>query len=209
MTVFTIAACTLLACKKKDPEVEPKPKDTYFPLAVGNQWVYDTYSVSNDDEETLLPDLRDTIRVEKDTLINGKSYFLLRSSFTPNNDIHLIFADMFNTALRDSSGYIVNSDGVVCFSPDFKSHDTLRTYVGRDISYKEVMTDPNKKITVPAGTFKVLAMERHIWVNTPPSPRRLHHKYFAKNVGPIYNHAFYMSDGKDVYRKKLVAYHLK
>lgn len=209
---LAIAACTLLACKNNDPEVKPEVKETYFPLAIGNQWVYDTYAVSYQDKETLMPELRDTVTITKDTLIDGKSYFLLRSSFKISNlnemNEHQFFSNISNTALRDSSGYILGPYGAIRCSPDFESHDTLKTRVDQYLTYKYVMKDPNKDLTVPAGTFKVVAMEKNVQENKTNN-KKIVNEYFVKNVGPIYNHVIFMHEGKDLRRKKLVAYHLK
>ncbi len=110
-----ILSIVFAACKTDDNNLAPIPEDSvldYFPLAVGNYWLYQFSSCDSTWENC--DSLRvDSNYVSKDTLINGLIYFKLEGKKLVGS------APVF---LRDSLDYIVDSDGHIIFSnTDFTS----------------------------------------------------------------------------------------
>jgi len=114
--------------------------------------------------------------------------------------------------LRDSSGYIVNAQGIIKFSKDNFSSilaskteviegDTLYT-----LSYR--MEDPDSVLTVPAGSFGVLKYKGTLKtaMNLPgiPNPRYLN-TFYADNVGRIIDTYFYLNTST-VSERRLIRY---
>lgn len=71
-----------------DPELQPDQKEVkhgiqYFPLAVGNNWVYSTHSTFFDDQtlESELIDQLDTLTILKDTTVNSIDYFYFNRGY--------------------------------------------------------------------------------------------------------------------------------
>ena len=96
---------TLLSCEKGDEDPV-----NYFPLAVGNYWVYG-YFWTNSQSENPTPFAFDSIAISRDTLISGLKYFVIEGcQFFFNGEWRII------DIVRDSSGYIINHEGVTLFS---------------------------------------------------------------------------------------------
>ncbi len=99
----------LSSCQKKGQNpVAPNASNDkiadYYPLSVGNYWIYEIYE--GDSASDLTDQNRiDSIYVEKDSLINGKIFKVIKTTFLGQI-----------TLIRDSSDYIVTSDGQKIFS---------------------------------------------------------------------------------------------
>lgn len=211
--LFLLSMITLLvSCDKEDSNSisDPiKPKN-YFPLNIGNYWVYKNYEIDtlgNEKERNIA----DSIVITRDTIINSNQYFILEGNLFSNYSNTLRVQDI----LRDSSGYIVNRKGQIWFSTDNftdtlisevvpSNNDTLYT-----ISYK--MEKPTQQVSAPAGVFEVLNYKGT--VTTPKKiPRiknpRYMNNFYANNVGKVLASYFYSSSPNTIERR-LVRYHIK
>jgi hypothetical protein len=203
---ITVLATLLLACKSKISNVDPSINETYFPLNVGNQWVYQNTEIYKVDTLTVEHDKgMDTVVVKKDTTLNGKLYSKLvhTNPFISSVKIEL---------LRDSSGYLVNEKGIVLFSPNFLNHDTIYSYnLSSDslifAGWKNVMINSNVDIIVPAGNFSTNGYEviSYNGRTNNERPRIL----YAKNVGIVLYEAKYLSTDIVNFRNKLISYKIK
>ncbi|MBK9399676.1 MAG: hypothetical protein IPN36_02105 [Bacteroidetes bacterium] len=156
--VLTAALMTLLVYScKKDSDSGAIP-DAFYPnysqLKVGNYWVYEQFDIDNSGNATS-NNTFDSCYVEKDTIINGKTYFKLvkPKPYLPNQQ------DIFFQ--RDSLHYTVNANGKIAFSSlDFSTvFDSGYITAGpADTICKIVkqMGEPNLSVTTPAGTFTTL-----------------------------------------------------
>ena len=161
----------LTACNEEpDPVIQQIPD--YFPLSVGNYWIYDHYEVMETGEERIL-ERSDSIYIEKDTLIGSEVYYVIKgSSFLCGH----FFSGKDYQIIRDSVGYLVNEDGQilmssVCFDEPLGEYiytmpddDTL--YTG---SYS-MQTEP-ALVNVPAGEFDVINCRAEIIVYDEDSTR--------------------------------------
>lgn len=210
-----ISMTTFIYSCKKDKGLEPSkniPPESYpnySQLKVGNYWIYQQYEIETNGHATS-KNIFDSCYVEKDTVINNKTYFKLIMPRVYENQRENFFQ-------RDSSHYIVDSNGKIVFSSqdfttifeksyylNFNNKDTIC-----QISRK--MEDRNMAITTPSGTHITLnAKETYLmypaFANAGNS--RSINKRYAENLGIVVETLpFYFSDPNYVERR-LVRYHI-
>lgn len=108
-TILLLLAIAVFACKKNNSIVikSTVSKPNYFPMEVGNYWIYRNYKVRISEESAL--DIYDSLVITRDTVIRDHRYFIFESSRYPLEwGIRMI--------LRDSVGYYVQADGKVFFT---------------------------------------------------------------------------------------------
>jgi hypothetical protein len=176
-------------------------------MKIGNYWIYNTYNIDSLGNETL-NSLQDSVIITKDSVINGKTYFVFEGSAFPTANPNRII----KMIARDSSGYLVHTDGKILFS-SVNFTDTLRTdkdSIGVNqssyiITYRMEQT-PNQ-LTVPAGNFNVIDYKGTLKSLAIPATRYTHN-YYAKNIGLISNSLRYVNSGGIYYERRLLRYHL-
>tara|TARA_Y100000768_G_C23963091_1_gene676443 strand:+ start:1250 stop:1882 length:633 start_codon:yes stop_codon:yes gene_type:complete len=204
---ITIALIFFTACKKDDDSTSNKSasKNSYFPLKIGNYWVYENYEIDANGTETKTSQI-DMITIERDTIIKGNKYYVLEGTQYPLSSKEWKTLEF----LRDSSGYIVDNDGRIHFSKNNFTDVLLDSeddsvYI---ITYQmEELVDP---ITVSAGQFEVLNYRGTYTSDYFPddeSPRYIDN-YYAKGVGKILYSWFYVSQ-PTIYEKRLVSYYVE
>ena len=123
-TLFLFVAlltATIYSCKK---DIEPMTTATSYPnfpkLKVGNFWVQDQFDIRSTGIASSR-NIFDTCYVEKDTIINSKTYFKIVRLlyYSPQKEI------MF---LKDTLHYIINSNGEILFSSQDFSNVLLSRY---------------------------------------------------------------------------------
>jgi len=189
--LLIFSALFIASCSTDDASINPGVADPttkeYYPLTVGSYWVYDVYEA--DTSWTKLTLLQtDSVVVIKDTVINGSTYVLVRRSF---------FGDTF---YRDSSGIIVQGDGipVMSITPGITllNNYTIPLDTAYTISLQMAMGD--SLITVPAGQFQAKIAIGSVdskesvtgWMK-----HRTYHSAFARNVGCIFQRALWLRSG--------------
>jgi len=204
--VFPLLFVLLLASCKKEDSLAPVSSQTteYFPLEIGNYWVYEHYDINPSGNESK-KDLVDSIVISRDTTINGHQYFIYEGISHPSHPNWGII-----NILRDSSGYIVNNNGQIHFAQNFT--DVLYTkaeVTGGDtlftLSYK-VEEVPNT-VLVPAGEFEVLNYKgtlKELKLTSGFTDRHVDN-FYAKDIGKILESYFYFSSPV-VTEKRLVRY---
>jgi len=182
--------------------------NAYYPLSIGNYWVYNHYDVSESGELTET-DIIDTVTVTRDTLVGGVVYYVLEGGYYPivpeNESIVAI--------VRDSSGYIVDINNEILFSED-NFTDTLRSVSYSNYGepflearYKMEMED--SPVSTPAGTFDVLNYQGTIetFSDGELDQRRFTNTYYAREVGKVFDSFFYVGSNEQ-FEKRLVDYHI-
>ncbi len=142
----------LSSCKKdkNDPAPQPEPVPDYAVLKVGSYWVYDTYFSDENNFETLTGE-RDSVFIEKDTVINGKTYY-------KKVVVSVSFPSI--SFWREEAGKLVDHLGRS--SPDkpgvIGSHSEL---LNKDTLYflTSSLLKDETQLTTPAGTFNVKTIE--------------------------------------------------
>ena len=202
MTIFLF-----ISCNKDEPEPTPAPPVEsvldYYPLEIGNYWVYQRSGCDSTWENCDSLDT-DTTRVVKDTIINNHTYFKLEG-YTELGHKSVAY-------LRDSSDYIVSSNGNIIFSnKDFESilKERYEIFNGDTIFYYYVkMEEEPVPFESPAGVFECLDRKMTLFIQKDnfEKPINIHH-LFAKGVGPVFSQAVYaISLGG--YKMELVDYHV-
>jgi len=201
--IFFLLVIFNASCKKQEALNIDEPTDAqlYFPLSSGNYWIYQTYT-QNDTGYTTNGNL-DSIFIEKDTVINGMSYFKF-------NRIPSQYQPVYR---RDSSGYIVDETGRIFFSVNnftdtlySISDSTSNIYL---MSYK--MESKDTIIDVDAGSFKCYDY-RGFYYSIPPysdlfgSPR-LTHDFYAPSIG-LLKKVYFFSSSPYITEKRLIRFHI-
>jgi hypothetical protein len=203
----------IISCKKEtiviiDPlDIDNKPSE-YFPMEVGNFWVYESYKVSDNQEEFLR---FDTVSIIKDTIVGAdKFYFFEKSSASS-----LI---SFSEVLGVKNHHIVDENGITFLSSIHNDTLALSQFGGGNLSLLTWINTEYEmpEIRVPLGNFnsnEVEMIDKVIEVNfsnepvSPNNPRRFHN-YFVKNIGMIWSETAFVSNTDILFVSKLKEYHL-
>lgn len=149
--------------------------EKWFPLAIGNYWIYRNYEVYNngriDERQT------DSMYISSDTLMLGYRFFHLEGTF------HL---KPINKYLTYADGRVMSSDNVVFFDcPQVVPSDKLYVYFDFDFPTILKTTRVDTMLTLDAGKFNpVMFLEAHsmlddtLWNVTYKS-------WYAKDAGLV------------------------
>src|ERR1043165_1657872 len=176
-TTLLFAACIMVvcSCKKKGSEDPNNPTDpvatpvypNYTAMKPGNYWIYQQYKLDSATGNASAESKIDSCYVEKDTIINGKTYHKYMSVFFDGSGY---VAKYF----RDSLSYVVTESGRIVFSSDDFTH-IFRTIpytnplagVNDTISITERMYYKDRQLSVPAGQFKTSTFRQIYYFPTP------------------------------------------
>ena len=200
------------SCEKDDSNViiDSVEKSDYFPLEIGNYWIYNHYYIDSLGIENEI-NQTDSIVVTNDTIINDNQYFVLEGTNYPFHTGRWEIIDI----LRDSNGYLINEKGDIKFSAD-NFTDVLASKIelyDNDTLY--ILTYQMEKIinpvTVPAGEFEVLNFKGIVttsenWCGVK-YPRYIDNLY-ADHVGKVYETYFYLCS-PGIFEKRLVRYKIR
>ncbi len=200
---------SFFSCKKdKEETTTVVTWPDYSKLKTGNYWIYREYTVDSLGNATET-DTYDSCFVEKDTLINNKTYFKL------NKDMPgwpVLYQYVY---LRDSLHYIVDAAGKILFSSQdfstvFSSHYMVTPDNDTIYHLTEFMTDKNLPVVVPAETFITSNFKASYLMYNDfafNGAHRYKNTRYAENVGIVAETLpFFMSN--PVYtERRLVRYH--
>ncbi len=139
----------LTSCSDDGPDVQVRTISSFSQLSIGNYWVYDWYEVEPDGSESPMQ-LRDTLMIESDTLIEGRRMFVRTGTFMsqPRREI-----------LYDSISHLLTyPDRLALFTLDTREEIT-RNFGPADAPLSVGTYRLNtvlETITVPAGEFQCL-----------------------------------------------------
>jgi hypothetical protein len=219
-----VAAISLLASCSKTPEAELKTQsepviqsvgsataDSYFPMQVGNYWVYKNYFFDSTGTQTnVTRNKYDSIVVEKDTTIAGKEYAKLAFYYYFENEAIQPEGASF---YRDSLGYIVNIDGTRIFSQtdfnddlihrvEFNQDDTMFIYsVKMERFFGSVEIENEVYNTILNARSTVYSYMRPEYINVPLYGDNL----FAKNIGRVLLTNYFLNSRGKI-EKRLIRY---
>ena len=200
--------CTFLflfSCNKEDcdPSSDEQFNQSFYPLTPGSMWVYQWYRVNPSGEEFIFDDKIDTVKILKDTLINGDFYAKVwdLNSFE-NNEPRIYYR-------RDSSVHLVDPNNNIFFSSS-NFVDTLYQTINPsafEVSYR--MSIPSDPISTPLGIFDCLNFRGEVTPLIPTlwSERYLNH-FYSKGVGLVMENTFFFSAEDDLQRR-LIEYHIE
>lgn len=196
MLIFSL----VISCKKEDDSVSKISSKTssYYPLTVGSYWIYGHYDIDTLGNETALPEF-DSVTISGILNIRGHAYHVFTGTEYPYGPTNTM-RDL--RAVRDSSGYIVDTNGRILFSDrDFSDslHVNYEVISNNDTLHTDVfqMRSVSTPVSVPAGTFSQVlnyhGSHRMYLITLPPfvpNPRD-YSFYYAKGVGKILNTYFW------------------
>ena len=212
LTVLGMILIVLASCNKEktNPPIDnPKVQFSYLPMKVGNYWVYRHYNIDTIGHiiQTAETPITDSVVITGDTIINGNRYFVFEGT---NYPVALGWGVI--DLLRDSSGYIVNAQGIIKFSKDnFTDTLAFTTAIFNNdtvyrLSYK--MEETDTIVTVPAGSYGVLnyrgTVQTKMKIPGIPNPRYIN-TFYAGNVGCIVETYFFLSSAT-ISEKRLIRF---
>jgi hypothetical protein len=211
LLALVMAITSLLSCNKED---DKEIKTDYLPLRIGNYWIYQEYNIDTMGNEIARSKL-DSVIIKRDTIINDKKYYVFEGTYYPftNNKWGII------DILRDSSGYIVNQNGIIQFAEnDFTNPIAyfahINHYDSNDTLFvmSHQMERIDNVIAVPAGTYDEVLNYKGTVVTSMNTPGILYPRYlncyYAKGVGKIIYTYFYIAS-PNIYEKRLLRYYVK
>jgi hypothetical protein len=205
------------SCHKKEqvaelpaPQIEPPSNlpATFYPLKVGNYWIYQQFTFDAQGFETKF-DTFDSVYILSDTLLRGRKFFKM---FRP------IYGQPSVKLLADSGLFLIDNMGRIISSRE-NTNTLLSTeyhldFVSTDTLFRTElrMTDFDAIVTVPAGTFKTSnALSTHFiapkLVQSGISSPKFTHCKLARNIGPVYETAAILTTDM-IWGRRLIRYHL-
>ncbi len=199
-----VLSIALTACKNND-NPDPLPAHTvsdYFPLAVGNMWVFDVSSC--DSTWTDCTYLRtDTNHITKDTLINAHIYYKIEGG------------DLINPKpvfIRDSLDYLIDSEGNILFSDkDFEtrlSEEYIISNTDTLFHWYTQMQEDEVSIQVPMGSFNCLDNQLSFFRWKENFETEFNgHSCYSEGIGPVYQSAL-LASNTGGFKRELLSYEL-
>lgn len=174
----------MAACSTNDIE-EPGAQllitvSEFSQLEVGNYWIYDWYEVQPDGSETAM-ELRDTLHIESDTLIEGRTMFIRTGTFMglPRREILYDSISHLLTYPERLAIFVFGSD------QEFTRHFGQ---VAAPISVGTYRTNQTAEtIEVPAGVFDCINFQGTIESLQLDYPHgtRFNNNLYARDVGLV------------------------
>ncbi len=178
---ITLISVIVSSCATND--VDPNKEETvseYTNLKVGNFWVYDWYDVTPDGSATYYA--TDSLYIEKDTIIDGRVFYIKSGTFLGNRSRRNILYDSLQ------SSYIYPNT-TLYFSLD--SEIEVKKSIGLDEDPLAIATymlvDSVQLIDVPAGSFSCLNFKGRIEPLQEDYKHgiRYNDNFYAKDVGLV------------------------
>jgi hypothetical protein len=189
--------------KDNNPNDKPEADSVldYMPLAIGNYWVYETFSCDSGGVNCVSQSV-DTTQVTGDTVMNGNTYFKLEGSFE-------LFPDQ--VFLRDSGDYLVNQQGIILFTCSdslhrFNEHEIIGQDNDTLFYWYTKLFLPASPVLVGSGSYDCLDF-RTLLFRKQDNFQTAHqtHHYYAKNIGLIKETSLWAISLKEFHRE-LIGY---
>jgi len=209
--ITIISSLLIFGCSKEKsieenvaPPVVSSQSINYIPLAIGNYWVYDTYSIDSLGNETLSSP-SDSAYVDRDTIVNGKTFYIIEGDFNATTTVGAI--------IRNENNSIINLDGSISFTTNnlgvVYRNDTTFLGGGEFIASETWVNLQQINISVPAGAFLSYDKEKETTasdVNYPWGIRNTH-KSYNKDVGVIKGQ-YYFYTQPNYFESRLISYNV-
>jgi hypothetical protein len=203
MIIGCLSLILIASCKKDHNPIDEPVTDSvldYMPLAIGNYWIYETFSCDSGEINCVSVSV-DTTKVTKDTVIGANHYFKLEGNFE-------LFTDPL--FIRDSGNYLVNYNGQVLFT----STDSVNIFNEQAVPglnadtmfyWYTRLVEPDNQVPVGSGTYDCLDFRTSLFRQQDnfQTEHQTHH-YFAKDIGPVKQTSLFVSSLK-VFKRELIA----
>lgn len=209
---------------KKDKKVEPdeeisSPSSINYPnysnLKVGNYWIYQRFEIDGSGNETPLS-IIDSCYIEKDTNINGKTYYKYVSPDFGNSISPYSVAPNIAEYYKDSLSYLITNLGRIEFSSQdyttvFKSGYQVVNSNDTVCRFEFKMGNQNTTITTPSGAYNTSSFKETYYMYPNYSfagSVRSRNTRYAENVGKVTQEWYFFVDLSTKWERRLIRYHL-
>ncbi|MDI1232763.1 MAG: hypothetical protein PSX81_00620 [bacterium] len=216
LLISAVFALLYTACKKK--EVQPKQVETpatamaYFPLSVGNYWIYEQFET---DKNNVIKSLNvyDSVYIVKSETLNNKTVYTVCDQDRINPK-----PDSLKQYIVDGPNIIGADNHVLLSTTDFTS--ILEQYIinfGSDTVYisNTQMSAKDVLISTKSGTYLTIKKQTtfsSVSAGCPTVKRYpIFNQYFAKSVGKVYERIprYCVENGHKRYHRELVRFLIK
>lgn len=207
LIVFILMILFFVSCNKENsdpisPDTTQDNVKDYLPLEIGNYWIYEYY-IADSTLQFVKQNFTDSLFVEKDTIVNGSIYKVLKSSFLNKTLI-----------IKDSADCLVLVDGhkLLTTNQNINILDSVY-YPENDTAYLLVWEMNNKDsiCSVPSGQYRskfVFGSLNSTIQNDPNYNERNIFYAYAKNIGIVSRRLCYLY--AEVYiEERLLRYKIK
>lgn len=211
-TLFIISLVILVSCKKKNPEnitnnyytTTTSLVDTKIslPITKGSYWVYnvDVVEVATLNRTFIE---QDSIVAEKDSIINGKKYVVVKKYVTQGT------ASFQSTIrqegiYRDSAGFNITPNGTFFNQGDFESV-TISPIPGGSIEFQ---LKSSSTIYTPNGSYPntINYLGKFQPLNLSYLSMRYLNNYLSNGIGLVQSTSFYVNDPNHYLENNLIRY---
>ncbi len=182
LLLISLTMLFAFSCKKQKDVTIDKSDETFTPMSIGSYWVYDVSNIDTLGNSTFIR--FDSTYIDSDTILNGKLYFVFKSSSSA----------FFTQFLRDSARFLVDESGQRFFHPENFTDTLYKNFVpgfnNDTLSFTyRIMRRISGTISCVAGDYNALdaEMTRYLpFFNMKVKS----HNYYAKGVGLILRQDF-------------------
>lgn len=177
--LFLISIALILgSCKKEETPTPVTNNPTigdFSQLAIGNWWVYSAGQIDSSGISTIGTG-RDTIRIVRDTLINGNSYYIAEGSYRGG-------LDYTREYWRDSADCLINESGKILFCFGRFNQIIRRDSVPGQYTSEYVVDINSSTVGTGVGTLPCYIM--NVTYNYISFGQRNWHYKYTVNVGRV------------------------
>lgn len=181
-------ASLLISCDTDESDGIP-PEDegvAFYALNVGNYWTYKNYAREANSSEFQLLDCTTTVEIIGTTSFNGETYYTFETTNTgsESNSAPCSFDEQPIRHLRDSLGYLIDTEGAVLYSRESTAPYLISTNEWGDV-YGELVS-LQFSIEVEAGTFECANLKRFAILSDGTISQGEEQVLWSAGIGKIY-----------------------
>ncbi|TYA71385.1 hypothetical protein [Seonamhaeicola marinus] len=208
-TTLSILSISILLFSCSSNQSSDNANDTnFYALTVGNSWVYKNYKLNETNVTYEETSVVDSISVVSKQTIKGETFYKVRR-FTSGNEANITFCNPNGEHfqfLRDSLGYLINSDGEIKHT--YVNYEERLVQENNWGNIYEVLENGTEEINVESGKFNCISSKRYA---KDPDNQLLPAEdkyYYADGYGLIYDTQSFVSSDKPSIIRRLDAYNI-
>ena len=208
---FTLISLALFSCRKPNLSesctTNTPTINEFTPMAIGNSWVYQKFEIDPETNSEIAYDSYDSLYINRDTIINGETYFVLEKTFLSQN---------IETYLRYENNYLVDNYGKKWLSA-FEGTDTVSVEPNSSLVIDSVYTVLSSDVValdLPIGTLESSRQRKKILFLTPQyipeglPVTRTNDFYYSKGIG-LLEYTYGYTSTNNYFEMRLASYHLE
>lgn len=208
--LYVLGLLLVISSCSSDDDAKPQqdiPKANFYGMAIGNTSYYKYYKRINDTDAFEDIGAESEVSVLNTTTINGQEYFTLETQTTYGDQHCAVCPDegITTTHVRDSLGYLVNSEGVILFS----RLDVDQEYLISEQSQYNIfgkLLPGEESVTTEFDTLNCLVNEVYAKSNTDGTiPPGRDHIFYSEYIGEVMRMYSGVMSEQHNWEKRLVA----